>query len=168
MLQAELDTNLRYCIRNSLGLPELENVAESNGERGRNPSVQLTSGGALADNPSGPSASFQWLRWLRSRCNRSDTDVLRLDETEENAERRSHERSRFARAYAETYTKISAERPYRKISAQHKPLLKHSLSETSLASYRNVSVDRCRSEISSGSKSSCRSLALALKPRADQ
>jgi hypothetical protein len=156
MLQVELDTNLRACIRNSLGLPELENVEDSNGEQGLEPSVKLTSGVALTDNPSGPSGSFQWLRWLRSRYNRSYTDVLRLDETEENAERRTHERSRFARAYAETYTKISAERPYRKISAQHKD----SLSETSLASYRNIPVDRCRSEISSGSKLSCRSLSL--------
>ena len=154
MLQAELDSNLRLCIRNSFG--ELENVEESNGEQGRNPSVQLTSGGAHTDKPSGPSGSFQWLRWLRSRCNRSDTDVLRLVVTEDNAERRAHERSRFARTYAETYTKISAERAYRKIPAEHK----HSLSQTSLASYRNVSVDPCRSEISSGSKLSCRSLSL--------
>jgi hypothetical protein len=156
MLQVELDTNLRACIRNSLGLPELENVEDSNSEQGREPSVKLKSGVAFTDNPSGPSGSFQWLRWLRSRYNRSYTDVLRLDETEENAERRSHERSRFARAYAETYTKISAERPYRKISAQHK----HSLSETSLGSYISIPVDRCRSEISSGSKLSCRSLSL--------
>ena len=152
MLQAELDSNLRLCIGYSFG--ELENVEDSNGEQGREPSVQLTSGGGLTDKPSGSSGSFQWLRWLRSQYNRSD--VLRLDVTEDNAKRRAHGRSEFARVYAETYTKISAERTYRKISAEHK----HSLSETSLASYRKVSVDRCRSEISSGSKLSCRSLSL--------
>ena len=152
MLQAELDSNLRLCIRNSFG--ELENVEESNGEQGQNPSAQLTSGGALTDKPSGPSGSFQWLRWFRSQYNRSD--VLRLDVTEDNAKRRAHGRSEFARVYAETYTKISAERTYRKISAEHK----YSLSESSIASYRKVSVDRCRSEISSGSQLICRSLSL--------
>jgi hypothetical protein len=151
MLQAELDTN-RSCIRNSL--PELENAEDSNGEQGREPSVKLTSGGGLTDKPSGPSGSSKLLRWLRSRYNRSD--ALRLDVTEENAKRRAHGRSEFARVYAETYTKISAERTYRKISAEHK----HSLSESSLASYRKVPVDRCRSEISSGSKLICRSLSL--------
>jgi hypothetical protein len=45
-------------------------------------------------------------------------------------------------------TQISAERTYRKISDEHR----HSKSEASLANCREISVDRCRSKISSGSK----------------
>ena len=119
----------------------------------------------------GPSGMFKLLRQMSSA-----KDLMRLTSTKENAKSKSNGRSEFARLYADTFTKISAERTYRKISAEHKHSTstsqaslatkisaertyrkisnehRHSKSEASLANCREISVDHCRSEISSGSK----------------
>ena len=201
MLQAELDTNLRLCIRNSLSdlehfeESELDNVEESNddltlnmpadehsrltmmkagGNRNSLPAsiTHSTSPPSSASTPTsgpGPSGMFKLLRKMSSV-----TDLLKLEVPQGNAKSKSDGRSEFARLYAETFTKISAERTYRKISAEHKHSKseaclttnisaertyrkisdehRHSKSEASLANCREISVDRCRSEISSGSK----------------
>ena len=201
MLQAELDTNLRLCIRNNLSdlehfeESELDNVEESNDDLTLNmpadqhsrPTMMKPGGNinslpaSMADSTSppssastptsgpGPSGMFKLLRKMSSV-----TDLLKLEVPQGNAKSISDGRSEFARLYAETFTKISAERTYRKISAEHKHSKseaslvtkisaertyrkisdehRHSKSEASLANCREISVDRCRSEISSGSK----------------
>ena len=183
MLQAELDTNLRSCIRNSLSdiehfeESELDNVKESNddltlnmpadehsrptmmkpkGNRNSLPAsmAHSTSPPSSASTPTsgpGPSGMFKLLRKMSSA-----KDLMRLTSLKENAKSKSDGRSEFARLYADTFTKISAERTYRKISNEHR----HSKSEAFLANCREISVDRCRSEISSGSQLICRSLSL--------
>jgi len=181
MLQAELDTNLRLCIRNSLSDLEhfeeskLDSVEESNDDLTLNmhaSMVDSTSPSSSASTPTsgpGPSGMFKLLRKMSSV-----TDLMKLAVPQGNAKSKADGRSEFARLYAETFTKISAERTYRKISAEHMHSKseaslvtkisaertyrkisdehRHSKSEASLANCREISVDRCRSEISSGSK----------------
>ena len=206
MLRAELDTNLRSCIWNSLSdlehfeESELDNVEESNddltlnmpadehsrltmmkagGNRNSLPAsiTHSTSPPSSASTPTsgpGPSGMFKLLRKMSSA-----KDLMRLTSLKENAKSKSDGRSEFARLYSDTFTKISAERTYRKISAEHKHSTstsqaslatkisaertyrkisnehRHSKPEASLANCREISVDRCRSEISSGSRLSC-------------
>ena len=200
MLQAELDTNLCLRIRNSLSdlehfeESELDNI-ESNddltldmpadehsrptmmkpGENRNslpasmsNSTSPLSSASTPTSGP-GPSGMFKLLRQMSSA-----KDLLKLAAPQGNAKSKADGRSEFARLYSDTFTKISAERTYRKISAEHKHSKseaclatqisaertyrkisdehRHSKSEASLANCREISVDRCRSEISSGSK----------------
>jgi hypothetical protein len=207
MLQAELDTNLRLCIRNSLS--DLEHVEESKLDSAEESNYDLTldmpadehsrptmmkpgenrnslpasmsnstsplSSASTPTSGPGPSVVFKLLRQMGST-----KDLMRLASPKENAKIKSDGRSEFARLYSDTFTKISAERTYRKISAEHKHSTctaqaslatkisaertyrmisnehRHSKYEaSSLASCREISVDRCRSEISSGSRLSC-------------
>ena len=212
MLQTELDTNLRLCTRNSLSdlehveESELDNVEESNDELTLNmpadehsrPTMMKPGGNrnslpaSMADSTSplssastptsgpGPSGMFKLLRQMSSA-----KDLLKLAAPQGNAKSKADGRSEFARLYSDTFTKISAERTYRKISAEHKHSKseaclatkisadrtyrkisdehKHSKSEGSIAKCREISVDRCRSEISSGTRLSYGNLAVHIQ-----